>query len=632
MIKKKQTTNGQSPHDAKPAEVTSQTVSTKGSKQKTSPFTDGIEFLAVGVGQKGGKFLLVGKDGKYVVLSVRNLGRPGNTELEKLEEINVYLLTQPARQAFLKLAQEAAKTEPTFKVATQIGWYDDLFVLPDRVYPPQPPLKGMPPRWSRILVHLDAKDDDIHSRFYCSGSPTKSREIFQLCRGNSRLIFAAALSFVGPCCKPFSLRAPGAQFVGGADSGKTVTGVIAGATWGGVPNSTVGFGSAWSGTPNGLEEYGPALNDTLMVLDETSLLPTDPKGKQPLAFGEATMRLMQGQGKKRYQSPVDRWSAPLVSTSNASVYALLDPQRRKNYAAFTDRLTDIPPSKGRTSFFEDLHGHEDAAKFGEYLFYLATENFGHPSRVFLDRLTAELARDRDSLAAVVAGNVAKYEAAAAGMASPMRSVLRVRGYFATVYAAGCLAIRFGVLPFTEDELLAAILSCHHDHVAFVDNEVAGGPSWVDAAPVAQAVAVAGSALQPIADAVVPVTTPYDRLQEFINHNRAEFLDLREPGLTSLRFKLRKRLRLRAMGTKDECALVYVGEFEGRTEYLFHGDRFAEIAGGARDAFDLKKEVDRRRLIETTGHGRGGGVSYVVKRRLPDGDRPLFVVIRHAPKK
>ena len=106
--------------------------------------------------------------------------------------------------------------EPTFKVATQIGWFDDVFVLPDRVYPPQPPIKGMPPGWSRILVHLDAKDEDIHSRFHCSGSIKKSQEIFRLCRGNSRLMFAAALSFVGPCCKLFGLRAPGVQSSGGA--------------------------------------------------------------------------------------------------------------------------------------------------------------------------------------------------------------------------------------------------------------------------------------------------------------------------------------------------------------------------------------------------------------------------------
>ena len=30
--------------------------------------------------------------------------------------------------------------------------------------------------------------------------------------------------------------------------------------------------------------------------------------------------------------------------------------------------------------------------------------------------------------------------------------------------------------------------------------------------------------------------------------------------------------------------------------------------------------------------RGTGVSYVVKRPLPDGTRPFFVVLRHNPKK
>jgi putative DNA primase/helicase len=164
----------------------------------------------------------------------------------------------------------------------------------------------------------------------------------------ARLIFAAADSFVGPCCKPFGLRAPGVQFLGGADTGKTVAAIIAGATFGGVPDSSLGFGSAWNGTPNGLEEYAPAHNDTLMVLDETSLLPNDQKGR-PLAFGEALMRLMQGQGKKRHGLPVDRWSAPLVSTSNVSVYGLLDPKRRENYAAYTDRLMDIPTRKGRNT-------------------------------------------------------------------------------------------------------------------------------------------------------------------------------------------------------------------------------------------------------------------------------------------
>ena len=300
-----------SPKSTDTRPVASRPVSTNRGAKKTPPFTDGIEFLVVGLSEKRGKFLLVGKDDKHVVLSVRNLARDPNTELERLEALDVHLLVPHARQAFLRRAQEAAKMEPTFKVATQIGWFDDVFVLPDRVYPPQPPIQGMPPGWSRILVHLDAKDEDIHSRFHCHGSPQKSQEIFRLCRGNSRLMFAAAFSFVGPCCKPFGLRAPGVQSVGKEDSGKTVLGIIAGATYGGVPDSSLGFGSAWNGTPNGLEEYGPAHNDTLMVLDETSLMPTDQKGR-PLSFGEALMRLMQGQGKKRHGQSVDRWSVPYV--------------------------------------------------------------------------------------------------------------------------------------------------------------------------------------------------------------------------------------------------------------------------------------------------------------------------------
>jgi hypothetical protein len=625
MMKKKQTTNGQGTPKPMSTEVVSQAVTTKGGTKKTPPFTDGIEFLAVGRSKKGGKFLLVAKDEKHAVLSVRNLGRDPSAELERLEALDVHLLVPDARQAFLRLAQEAARMEPTFDVATQIGWFDDVFVLPDRVYPPQPPIKGMPPGWSRILVHLDAKDEDVHSRFRCSGSIKKSQEIFHLCRGNSRLMFAAALSFVGPCCKPFELRAPAAQAVGDPSSGKTVPGVVAGATYGGVPDSSLGFGSAWNGTPNGLEEYGPALNDTLIFLDETSFMPSDPKGR-PLAFGEALMRLMQGQGKKRYGLSVDRWSAPVFSSSNSSVYALLDPQRRKNYPAYTDRLMDLPTPKGRTSFFENLHGFKDAAAFGKHQFDLATHNHGYPIRVFLARLTSALARDRAGLVEVVAGNVAKYEAAAAGIASPRRDVLRVRGYFATVYAVGCLAIRFAILPFTEAELLAAILSCHRDHVAFVDNEVAGGPEWSTVAAHAPEVVAAGSAGKPMAGAVVPATTPFDRLRRFINHNshnsRHGFIDLRLPGLSRLGF------RLRVQRLKGAPVLGYVTD----GEYWIPGARFEQVAGGAREALALKQDVLRRGLLETTRRGRGNSVSYVVKRSLPDGARPFFVVIRRHAKK
>ena len=63
--------------------------------------------------------------------------------------------------------------------------------------------------------------------------------------------------------------------------------------------------------------------------------------------------------------------------------------------------------------------------------------------------------------------------------------------------------------------------------------------------------------------------------------------------------------------------VYVGEHNGGKEYWFTGDLFAEVAGGAREAAALKqKELFGGGLLETDR--RGHGVSYVVKRPLPDG--------------
>ena len=55
---------------------------------------------------------------------------------------------------------------------------------------------------------------------------------------------------------------------------------------------------------------------------------------------------------------------------------------------------------------------------------------------------------------------------------------RVSDRFATMYAAACLAVRYRILPFTEEEVKAALLTCQRDHVAFVDREygIAGAPS------------------------------------------------------------------------------------------------------------------------------------------------------------
>ena len=88
----------------------------------------------------------------------------------------------------------------------------------------------------------------------------------------------------------------------------------------------------------------------------------------------------------------------------------------------------------------------------------------------------------------------------------------MHGKLATVYAAGCFAIRFKLLPFNFAELLGAVLTCERDHVAFVAKELG------------EAVASAGN---PIAAAK---SSPYARLKAYVfGPARKKFIDLREPA-------------------------------------------------------------------------------------------------------
>jgi hypothetical protein len=261
---------------------------------------------------------------------------------------------------------------------------------------------------------------------------------------------------------------------------------------------------------------------------------------------------------------------------------------------------DIPTPHHGPSFFEDLHGCADAAAFGKKLFDLATHHCGYPSRTFLARLTSALARDRAGLAAVVASNVAKYEAAAGEITSSRRSVLRVRGYFATVYAVGCLAIRFNILPFTEAELLAAVLSCHRDHVAFVDNQVAKHFGSPHSTPTTS----------PSLSHATPAATPLASLGKYLfGPAQSSFIDLDQPGAT---------------GRGAPANAVFVGRHKGQPEFWLTSSFLETLVGGPAALKALKAQLDCMNCIGTTG--QGSTRKFVVKRFIPGRDRQWMVVL------
>ena len=75
--------------------------------------------------------------------------------------------------------------------------------------------------------------------------------------------------------------------------------------------------------------------------------------------------------------------------------------------------------------------------------------------------------------------------------------------------AGCLAIHFKILLFREAEVLEALLTCHRDHVTFVDEQLGFGPTQMIAAV---STYEATTAHVPAGDVPAPAEQPFDRLR------------------------------------------------------------------------------------------------------------------------
>ena len=330
---------------------------------------------------------------------------------------------------------------------------------------------------------------------------------------------------------------------------------------------------------------------------------------------DAIMMVAQGHATARYTELTRQtWSEPLLTNSNKSLLAILLRLEFEFDAAYVDRLPDIPPPSGCTCYFEDLHGSPDVAHYEARLRARAERHHGWAGWHYGKRFERALGTDREELKAFVDAAREEYRRAAASITSSWRDLVRLHCQFATVYAAGCLAHRFGVLPLPRAELLAGDLTCARDHVAFVEQEVrrlgvpvspAGGQLTI-AAPIASG-AVA-----------VPDRSPLARLKQYLGVNIPDgLIDLRDPA-TEL-----------PEDHDHDSSTGYIGIHDGQIEIWFSNGRFEKIAGGKREGRALKQALVGTGVLKVWGRGKGK-VGPLVKRHIAN--LGLHWVVARTPSK
>ena len=483
--------------------------------------TKDIKILGLGRSENGEPYLKMRvKAGPSFLAPVNDFLDTSKDHFKRLQNRGANLMPLEARKELLQRVTDALGRKESFLVATRVGWHGDVFVFPKEIVP-----KGE----RAVEIYLQDEGYDVYKRFRLGGDRSGARELFALFRGNSRLMLGVSLAFVGPLGGVIPLvEHVGVQFLGPRGTGKSSSATALSCVWGWDPDPLhlCGFGASWKSTENALEKLARAYSNTLALLDETRTVPGANASAKANAVLNAIKDIASAQGKDRFDDPsVARWFTPLLSTSNTSVIEMLADAGLHGEASYYDRLFDVGPPdniqpKVGDGFFEDLHGSDDKVKFRDRLLDLAKKHHGRAGRAFVYCLARALKKDRAELEAFVTARRDGYLREATKIPAPDRDPGRLHGKFATIYAAGCLAIRFGILPFKRAELLAAILTCERDHIALVEKELARFPA-PGSPPLHRSRGATATSVQPAQSAI-------ERLRAYLLENRKSLVDLRKP--------------------------------------------------------------------------------------------------------
>jgi putative DNA primase/helicase len=329
-----------------------------------------------------------------------------------------------------------------------VGWNGNAFVLPDEC------IGGNADE--RLLLQNATQDHP----FKQSGTIEEwQQSVARLAVGNSRLVLAISMAFVGPLLGPCSEEGGGIHLEGSSSIGKTTALHAGGSVWG--KGGANGFVKSWRATANGLE--GTCLNhsDTFLCLDEMAQI-------TPRDAGEAAYMLANGSGKSRSRTDglarkTARFRVMFLSSGEIGLADKVaeDNRGKRQTAGQAVRVVDIPADAGAgLGLFEELHGLESGKAMSKTIVDATTKFYGTAGRAFLAAIVPEIEEIKRNTIQVTAmfckDNVPE---GADGQ------VARVAQRFGLIAFAGELAISKGILPWEAGEAVKAAETCFKAWIA-----------------------------------------------------------------------------------------------------------------------------------------------------------------------
>lgn len=520
------------------------------------------------------KFTVVGSNHDIPPWPVEQLVKEPKRLFAALANAGWKGFTTKARNELLERLQNRKHKAPRFRVVTRLGWNGKAYVLPDETF-------------GETEMTLEKAFSDLDpamlTKYRAKATlPDWQDQVAALCKGNSRLMFSICLAFTGPIL-PF-VKPPkggGFQIWGNAETGKTTAAIVAGSVWGchrSEGRRERGSTESWNSTAGKVEVTALAHNDTLLILDETKRAGAHDRERAKIvtsvAFGLAEMtekERLTNQGSAR------SWRCFFLSTSNLSLAQLGRLGNVEIDEAHRGRMADIPlPSNGH-GIYERLHGFATGEALSDALQRRSRLCYGTPAREFIRKLVQDYEDDAPAVKKFLNTERRAYRKAlrrAVG-SEGLKPLSRSSGRYATVFAAGSMAAKYGIVDWNRKKILKAVLRCELDQLRQPDEDDVSVERTSEAA--------------------------WAKLVQYLSDNRKEFWNLN-----------RKRPRL----GRDKLDAVpgYRVKDKGKRWYYITAARFNAILGAEGDARSLKQVLAKEGYLEHKNQ------KYVVQRPIFTGGK------------
>ncbi|MGD1098509.1 MAG: DUF927 domain-containing protein [Bryobacteraceae bacterium] len=302
-----------------------------------------------------------GQEKQYHMASSKNQ----NVIISELVHRGLVLSSHNRSRHLLAQCLRSARSQNMMLSSSMPGWVKSSFVLPYGSFGPD-----------EVVF-----SGDPNIGFGCQGN--WKRNVGKLCSGNSRLIFAASVSFSAPLLRLVGIEGGGFHFRGLSSKGKTTALQVAASVCGKVatPPGEDSYLLNWKPTANSFEETAQSHNDCVMVIDE--LGQADPK-----AVGDTCYMLANGQGKARMGRAKRSWRVLFITSGEVSLAEHMSKAGVATMVGQEVRLLEIATDCSEQGLFENIHESKTPADFSNRIKAATANHFGTPFQKFLSHLTS----------------------------------------------------------------------------------------------------------------------------------------------------------------------------------------------------------------------------------------------------